>query len=189
MLYYQLTTEETLDALASTPEGLSRTVAKKRFEKYGANSIRIKGTPLWRKLIEPFADVFMLVLFIAAVLSILHHTPIDAVIIIGIMLVSAIIYYVQRFSTDRVLKSLQKHSTQDVSVRRDGKLRRIPAEQLVPGDILLLTEGEKVPADARLLEGAGVRVDEALLTGESEPITKTVDALKGEKQIYERSNL
>jgi Ca2+-transporting ATPase len=76
-----------------------------------------------------------------------------------------------------------------VSVRRDGKLRRIPAEQLVPGDILLLTEGEKVPADARLLEGAGVRVDEALLTGESEPITKTVDALKGEKQIYERSNL
>jgi Ca2+-transporting ATPase len=189
MLYYNKTTEQTLKGLETSESGLQAAESKRRLTKYGPNTIRLKGEPLWRKLIEPFADIFMLVLFIAAILSIIHHTPIDAIIIISIMLISAVIYYIQRFSTDRVLRSLQKHTAQTVSVIRDGKVHAIDSLRLVPGDIILLAEGEKVPADARLLEGSGVRVDEALLTGESEPIAKTVDALKGEKQIYERTNL
>lgn len=189
MLYYNKTVNATVKELGSSSQGLHPTEAKKRLAIHGPNTIRIKGEPLWKKLIEPFADVFMLVLFIAAALSIIHKTPIDAIIIIGIMLISAIIYYVQRFSTDRVLRSLRKHTSQMISVLRDNKIRSIDALQLVPGDIIILGEGEKVPADARLIQGSNVRIDEALLTGESEPITKTVDPLQGEKQIYEQSNL
>lgn len=189
MLYYNKTPTATLKKLGSSSNGLHPSEATKRLKLYGLNTIRVKGEPLWRKLIEPFADVFMLVLFIAAILSILHNTPIDAVIIISIMMISATIYYIQRFSTDRVLRSLQKHTAQAVSVVRDGKTRSIDSLKLVPGDIIILSEGEKVPADARLISGNNVRVDEALLTGESEPITKTTDALRGKKQIYEQSNL
>ena len=189
MLYYNKTTTATLKELDSSLHGLHPSEANRRLVTYGANTIRIKGEPLWRKLIEPFANIFMLVLFVAAALSILHNTIIDAVIIIGIMMISAIIYYVQRFSTDRVLRSLQKHTAQSVSVMRDGKVRTVDSLKLVPGDIIMLGEGEKVPADARLIDGSGVRIDEALLTGESEAITKTTEALRGEKQIYEQSNL
>lgn len=189
MLYYNKTTTATLKELETSLKGLHPIEVTKRFAIYGPNTIRIKGEPLWRKIIEPFANIFMLVLFIAAALSIVHHAAIDAIIIIGIMLISAIIYYVQRFSTDKVLRSLQKHTAQSVSVVRDGKVRTIDSLKLVPGDIIVLGEGEKVPADARLLDGSNVRIDEALLTGESEAITKTTDALRGEKQIYEQSNL
>ena len=189
MLYYNKTTTATLKELDSSLDGLHPSEANRRLVTYGANTIRIKGEPLWRKLIEPFANIFMLVLFVAAALSILHNTMIDAVIIIGIMMISAIIYYVQRFSTDRVLRSLQKHTAQSVSVMRDGKVCTIDSLKLVPGDIIMLGEGEKVPADARLIDGNNVRIDEALLTGESEAITKTTDALRGEKQVYEQSNL
>lgn len=189
MLYYNKTTQQTIKDLESSEQGLQPSEARKRLATYGPNAIKIKGDPLWRKLAEPFADVFMLVLFVAAVLSILHNTPVDAVIIFGIMLISAVIYYIQRFSTDRVLKSLQKHSLQRVSTIRGGKLFLIDSAELVPGDIIVLTEGEKVPADARMISGSNVRVDEALLTGESEAITKTTEALSGKKQIYEQSNL
>ncbi len=189
MPYYNQTVNQTLKQLKTSDRGLQSTEAKKRLSEYGPNTIRVKGQPLWRKIIEPFADVFMLVLFIAAVLSIIHNTPIDAAIIIGIIMISAVIYYIQRFSTDRVLRSLQKHTAQIVSVLRNGKISKVDSLKLVPGDVVALSEGEKVPADMRLLHGSGVRVDEALLTGESEPITKLTDVLKGEKQIYEQTNL
>ena len=189
MLYYNKTVNATLKDLKTSEQGLHPSEANKRLKVYGLNTIRIKTEPLWRKLIEPFANVFMLVLFVAAGLSILHNTPIDAIIIIAIMMISAIIYYVQRFSTDRILRSLQKHTAQQVSVLRDGKVRMIDTLKLVPGDIIMLSEGEKVPADARIIEARNIRVDEALLTGESEPISKTSEAIRGEKQVYDQNNL
>lgn len=189
MLYYNKTVSETLQDLSTTTDGLDDATVKTRLERYGHNTIRVKGEPLWRMIIEPFADVFMLVLFIAAVLSIIHRTPIDAVIIISIMLISAIVYYVQRFSTERVLRSLRKHSAQSVSVIRNGTTRSVDTLQLVPGDIIILAEGEKIPADTRLVDGKSVRVDESQLTGESEAVTKYTTALKGDKQIYEQENI
>ena len=189
MLSYNKSVTETLKELNTSKDGLSSKQVKQLQKEYGPNTIRVKGEPLWRKIVEPFANVFMLVLFIAAFLSILHNTPIDAIIIIGIMLISAITYYIQRFSTDRVLRSLRKQTSQAVSVVRGGETISLDTLKLVPGDIIVLTEGEKVPADARLINGTRIRADEALLTGESEPINKTTDALRGEKQIYEQSNL
>lgn len=189
MLYYNAPAEEVLDELHVSDEGLSKTEASERLRIYGPNSLKIKSDPLWRKIVEPFANVFMLVLFIAVIISILHHAYFDGIIISAIMLISATIYYIQRFSTERILRSLQKKSEQTVSVLRDNQATELSVEALVPGDIVTLEEGDKVPADLRLIHTDGVRVDEAQLTGESEPISKTVDAIDGAKEIYEQSNM
>jgi Ca2+-transporting ATPase len=189
MLYYNHSAQATLNDLDSSLRGLSNSEAEERLKIHGPNTIRVTGEPLWRKIIEPFANIFMLVLLVAAVISVLHGDVLDAIIVIAIMLVSASIYYVQRFSTERILRSLQKHTAQDVETLRDGHLIQIDTSMLVPGDIISLGEGDKVPADLRFLTGANVRIDESLLTGESVPIAKQADVLKGEKEIYERSNL
>ncbi len=189
MLYYNKSAIHTLKELETTAHGLSATDAEERLRIYGPNAIRVKGDPLWRKLFEPFRSVFMLVLFIAAVVSLLHGDVLDAVIIIVIISVSAMIYYIQRFSTERILRSLQKHTTQDVDVLRNGAIVSIDSSQLVPGDIFTLHEGDKIPADGRIIVSENARADEAQLTGESVPITKTVDELSGEKEIYEQTNM
>ena len=189
MLYYNKSINATLKELGSSPRGLHPSEVADRRRVYGPNSLKITGEPLWRKLVEPFANVFMAVLGLAAIISILHGDTLDAVIILVIMAASGAIYYVQRFSTERILRSLQRHSAQAVEVTRDGKTLTLDTTELVPGDIITLREGEKVPADARLIDGSSVRADESLLTGESVPISKTLDALAGEKQIYEQSNL
>jgi len=189
MLYYQRSIEATYAELQTGPEGLSRSEVQKRLEQYGPNAIRIKGEPLWRKLAEPFMNVFMLVLFIAVVISFFHHAVFDAIIILVIMLTSAIIYYVQRFSTERILRALQKHTAQRVEVIRGTETRYIDDSELVPGDIIQLNEGDKIPADIRLVNANTLRVDEAVLTGESAPMNKITDALDGSKEVYEQQNM
>lgn len=189
MLYYKKTAKQTLDELDVSEHGLSISDAAERLRIHGRNVIKVSGEPLWRKLIEPFANVFMLVLFIAAAISLFHGDVLDASIIGVIMAVSATIYYVQRFSTERILRTLQKRDAQFTETLRDGKPVRLDAELLVPGDVILLAEGEKIPTDARLLKTSSLRVDESQLTGESEPIGKQTDILKGTREVYERSNM
>lgn len=189
MLFYQQSSEDTLKELSSSLEGISRHEASERLKKYGPNEINLKGEPLWKKLVEPFASVFMAVLFVAVIISFWHHAVLDAIIILAIILTSATIYYVQRFSTERILRTLQKKTGRDVEVVRGGEAYSIDTSLLVPGDIVRLGEGDKVPADIRLTEADSLRTDEAMLTGESVPVSKNVDALKGKKEVYERSNL
>jgi Ca2+-transporting ATPase len=189
MLYYTKTVRQTLQELDASESGLSNTEAIERLRIYGHNSIKVAGQPLWRKLIEPFANVFMLVLFIAAAISLLHHDTIDATIIMVIMAVSAGIYYIQRFSTERILRSLQKHTTQSVEVIRDNKNITLDANLLVPGDVISLVEGEKIPADARVITARSLRIDESQLTGESLPINKQSGPLTDGLEVYEQSNM
>jgi Ca2+-transporting ATPase len=189
MLYYAKTVRQALKELDASENGLPASEAQERLRRFGPNAIRVAGEPLWRKLVEPFANVFMLVLFVAAGISLFHHATLDAAIIGVIMAASATIYYVQRFSTERILRSLQRHTTQRVQVQRDGKAVDIDSEQLVPGDIITLNEGEKIPADARLLVARSLRVDESQLTGESLPVNKQTEALAGDRETYEQSNM
>lgn len=189
MLYYNSSVHEVFEDKKSSEKGLSKTEAAERLRIYGKNQLRIKSEPLWRKLLEPFMNVFMLVLFIAVIISFWHHAYIDAIIILTIIAISAIIYYIQRFSTERILRSLQRRSEQDVSVLRDGIALELNAEMLVPGDIVTLEEGDKVPADMRFISGDNVRVDESMLTGESNPIAKSAEELSGEKEVYEQANM
>lgn len=189
MLYYTKTAKQALKELDVSESGLAVSEAAERLKIHGPNTIKVAGEPLWRKLIEPFANVFMLVLFIAAVISVIQGAILDGSIIITIMAASAVIYYVQRFSTERILRSLQKHDAHTVDVLRDNKSIELDASMLVPGDIITLDEGERVPADARLLEADSLRVDESQLTGESLPISKQISRLSGDKEVYERSNM
>jgi Ca2+-transporting ATPase len=189
MLYYTKTAEQALRDLDVSRSGLAVSEAAERLAIHGPNSVTVKGEPLWRKLIEPFANVFMLVLFIAAVISFLQQTWLDGTIIATIMAVSAIIYYIQRFSTERILRSLQRHDPQTVDVLRDGRTVKLDASQLVPGDVITLGEGDKVPADTRLIDSNSLRVDESQLTGESLPISKQTEKLPDDKEVYEQSNM
>jgi len=134
-------------------------------------------------------DIFSLVLIVATVVSLINNEVIDAVIITVILAISAVIFYVQRFSTDRVLRSLSRRDAQKIDVLRAGKVTAVDSSQLVPGDIVNLSEGEKVPADIRLIKTANLRVDEAQLTGESVPISKNIEVLDGKKEIYEQTNM
>lgn len=189
MDFHTITAEKSLEELQSSREGLAPSEISARQQQYGKNVLTVKGEPLWRKLIVPFANIFMLVLFVAVAVSLWHHEYVDAAIISAIMLINAVIYYVQRFSTERILRALQQQNRHIVDVRRDDKVSQIDASELVPGDIVLLDEGEKIPADCRLIETASLRVDESQLTGESLPIEKTTDELGENKEIYERTNM
>ncbi len=189
MLFYQTSPEDTLSHLSSSPEGLYKPKAAALLKKHGPNEIILKGEPLWRKLVEPFANIFMAVLFLAVLISLWHHAAFDAIIILVIMMASALIYYVQRFSTERILRSLQKKHAQKVTVLRHGEPFTVDAMMLVPGDVIRLSEGDKVPADIRILIADSLRADEAVLTGESIPVSKSVPALSGKKEIYEQKNM
>lgn len=189
MDYYTKTTTKCLEELQSSPRGLSATEVNERQREYGLNAIIVKGEPLWKKIIEPFADIFMVVLFVAAAMSLWHGEHIDAIIIAAIILISAVIYYVQRFSTERILKTLQKKTNDRTDVIRDGEVVQLDTVQLVPGDVIVLDEGEKVPADCRLLETVSLRVDESQLTGESLPVSKQTEPVSEDRELYERTNM
>lgn len=189
MDFYTKTTESTLAELAADEHGLTNAEAAERQKRYGRNVVKVKGEPLWRKLIEPFADVFMAVLAVAVVISVVEDAVFDAAVIGFVMLANAAIYYVQRFSTERVLRSLNKHNPLQTEVLRGGEHETLDASELVPGDVVLLHEGDKIPADCRLLAVNSVRVDESQLTGESLPVEKQTKPLPQDTQIYERSNM
>lgn len=189
MSFYHVSIETAYKNLNTSPDGLSKREAARRIDQYGPNALKIKRDPIWTILVEPFRNVFMLVLFIAAVVSFAHGAIFDGAIILFIMLVSAVIYYVQRFSTDRILRSLQQHTEQQVDVIRAGKTISIEVSDLVPGDIIRLGEGDKIPADIRLAQADALRSDESVLTGESVPVSKSVLTLSKNKEVYEQTNI
>ncbi len=189
MPYYTKTVHETIAELDSSLNGLSQIEATERLEQFGPNTIVVKGEPFWRKVIEPFRSIFMGVLFVAAFISVLHQAYFDAIIILVIVGASAVIYYIQSFSTERILRSLQKHVRLQIKVYRKNVGEYIDTTQLVPGDVIVLEEGDKVPADARLIEVRSFRVDESQLTGESLPIEKSIEPLGDEQETYEQVNM
>jgi P-type Ca2+ transporter type 2C len=187
--FYKKHIDETLESLQTFREGLTGAEVIRRLQVYGPNKIKIKSQSNWLKILEPFRSVFMLILGIAVIVSLIADEFIDAGIIAFIIMVTACIYYVQRFSADRVLRALEKHDQQFIEVLRDGVTTTVDAEELAPGDIINLYEGQKVPADARVIHGENVRSDEAMLTGESLPVTKNSRPLEETKQVYEQSNM
>ncbi len=189
MQFYRVDSEKVVRELGVTDKGLTHDEVKRRQQQYGLNQIIVKGTPLWKKIIEPFANAFMIVLIVAAGISIWHHDYIDAGIIAAIVIISAIITWVQQYSTEKVLRSLRDKTVEMTDVIRAGRTVNISAEQLVPGDIILLSEGQKIPADARLITVSSLRVDESQLTGESLPISKQTQPLRTESQVYEQTNM
>ena len=189
MIWYKEKTEQLFEILETSNKGLSQAEASSRIKKYGENQLVIKKESIWKIILEPFKSVFVAVLVVAALVSLLSHESLDAVIISVIIMVNACIFYSQQYATTRVLRSLKKHSIQQVRVLRNGEETSISSVYLVPGDIIALNEGERVPADARIIHTDSLQVNEASLTGESVPVHKHASTLEVTKQIYEQDNM
>ncbi len=190
MLYYNHSVKDSLiDQRTDAETGLTSKEIKKRRAKYGENTLNIQTTPLWKKLIEPFTDLFMIILLIALGLSIIQQSWTEVIVIALDMILDVAVFYIQRFSTERVLNSLKEKTVQQITAVRNGTEVEIDASELVPGDIVILHEGDRIPADGRIINESGLLTNESMLTGESEAIAKDAKAISGKKKVYEQRNM
>ncbi|MGB9740193.1 MAG: cation-translocating P-type ATPase [Candidatus Bathyarchaeia archaeon] len=188
--WHAMEIEETLKALNAKENGLSQEEVQKRLQEYGPNELKKeKGISPIRLFLEQFADILIIILLIATGLSIYLGEITDAIVIIAIVLACAILGFVEEYRSEKALEALKKMTAPTAMVLRDGKEVKVQASEIVPGDIILLYTGDKVPADARLIEAINLKMDEAPLTGESTPVNKTVDPLPEETGIPERRNI
>ena len=158
---------------AAPVSGLTDSEARKRLDRYGPNVVADRGgRSAWRALLAQFTGVLTLVLFAAAVLSVFLGDLLDAGAILAIVVLNAALGFFQEHRAEQSMAALKRMAAPVVRVRRDGRVQEISARALVPGDVVLLETGNVVPADARLLQGTTLRVQEAALTGESEAVEK-----------------
>jgi Ca2+-transporting ATPase len=188
-LFYKQTLEEIYIHFQSTEVGLSSDEAKTRLNSYGPNQLDLRKDSIWKIIIEPFRSVFVAVLLFAALVSIFSHEPIDAIVVLAIVVLNAIIFYTQHYATTRVVRGLKKHSIQKVSVYRDGVIIEVSSVDLVPGDAFIVNEGERIPADARIINCDNLQLNESSLTGESTPVHKISKTLNEALEIYEQRNM
>ena len=182
--------EEALAQLGASARGLSEDDARRRLERHGPNRLREKPPrPAWLKFFDQFKDMLVLVLIGAAALAGAIGDIKDAVVILVVIVFNACLGFYQEYRAEATLAALKKMLAQHARVRRGGEALEIPAEELVPGDIVLLEAGDRIPADARVLAAHNAEVAEAALTGESHAVGKHADALTpGEHPLAERFN-
>jgi Ca2+-transporting ATPase len=176
--WYQLGVEEALKEQASTLNGLAVGESQRRLQEFGPNELREgkRITPLGI-LLAQFKDFMILVLIAAAIISGFLGDIIDTIAIIAIVIINAIIGFVQEYRAEKAMQALKKMSAASAKVLRDGAVHQIPGSEIVPGDVVLVEAGDIIPADLRLVESVQLKVNEASLTGESVPVEKTTDAL------------
>lgn len=192
MEWYQKSAEAVEQELKTNREtGLVSTDVPKRLESYGLNKLEeAKRVPLSTKLLNQIKDPLVLILIAAAVLSALTDSAIEALIIIAIVILNAILSIYQEGKAEDSVAALQKMSSPNAKVLRDGKPVSVKAEELVPGDVVLLETGDIVPADLRLFESSNLQIDESSFTGESVAAEKDANALfSDERGIGDRENL
>ena len=170
--------------------GLSTDEVKRRLQEYGPNSFpEAKPDSLFILIINQFKSPLIYVLFVAALITIILQEWFDTIIIFAVVIFNAIIGSIQEGKTQKIITSLAKLLKTESIVIRNGQEEVIPDQELVPGDIILLQEGMRVPADVRLFQAHALNVDEAVLTGESKPVHKTYHQLSKELRIYEQHNI
>ncbi len=188
--WYALKTEEALEELRVDEKGLTQEEAQKRLTQYGLNELKKeKGKSPIKLFLSQFADVLIIILLIATGLSLVVGEMVDALIILAIVIASAALGFTQEYRSEKAVEALKRMAAPTAIALRNGKEERIPANQLVPGDIILLYTGDKIPADARLLEAHCLKVDEAALTGESAPVDKATHPLAENTPLNDRRNM
>jgi len=188
--WHHLSQEEAFKALNSRRSGLSSVEVRERLIKYGPNKLKgKKKTPPVLVFLRQFISPLIYVLVIAVIISVIVGHFIDAGVIAGVLIFNAVIGFIQERRAEAAMEALIKMAAPRAKVRRDGKIESLPASGIVPGDIVLLETGDKVPADARLVEASNLKVNEAALTGESVAVDKHTKALSGEVPVAERKNL
>ncbi|MCU0499226.1 MAG: cation-translocating P-type ATPase [Anaerolineae bacterium] len=189
--FYQLDTTESLKQLQSDPhQGLSASVAQQRLTEYGRNELpRGERHQLLKLIISQFKNIMVIILILAALISALVGDPKDVIVILVIVVLNAALGTYQEYRAEQALAALSAMQVPQVRVRRDGEVRQVSAEQLVPGDLVLLQEGDRIPADGRLILIKNLQIEEAALTGESHPVEKTLPAIDREVGIGDRKNM
>jgi len=188
--WYRREAEDALSAFESGRDGLAPPEAQKRFGRYGANELaEKKGVSPWSLFLQQFKSFLIIILLIAVVLSAILGEVADAVIIGIIILFASGLGFVQEYRAERAMEALKRMAAPTASVRRGGKEAEIPARELVPGDIIILRTGDKIAADARLIEAVNLKTSEAALTGESTPVEKKGSVIKGRAPVGDRGNM
>ena len=174
-------------------DGLSSSEVAKRKEKYGANALQeSKKETLLVKFLKEFADVLIIILLVAAVISLIVDPAewVDSLVIFVVVMLNAILGVVQESKAEKSLEALKKMSSPECKVIRGGKVDKVPSSDLVVGDIVLIEAGDYIPADARLIDAVNLQVDESALTGESVPVLKNTDKIEGEvTALGDRKNM
>lgn len=182
--WFSQSPEAVIRTLEASPLGLTDVEAKRRLKKYGPNTLpESDGESLFTLFIKEFQSPLIYVLIVAAVIMLFLHETTDSLIVFAVLLLNAIIGTIQEGKANNTLRALRHLSQTRATVLRSGQQRVIPDTELVPGDIIFLNEGEKIPADARIIESFNLTVNESSLTGESLPVHK-VENFLGQKQPY-----
>lgn len=188
--YYNFSAEDVIKALESMKEGLGPREAEERLEKYGWNELleKKKDNPIF-VLLRQFKSFLIIILIIAAVVSFYLGEAVDAIVIILIVLMAGILGFIQEYRAEKSIEALKEMAAPIAKVLREGRIMEVPSRNLVPGDIIQLAPGDKVPADGRIIESFELKVNESSLTGESAAVAKNNQTISGEAALSERNNM
>ena len=195
---YRQPVDEALAVLATDAQlGLSEEEARARLEKYGKNELTVEEpVPAWRKFVAQFQDVLVILLLIATLISAAlwlyereSALPYEAIAILAVVLLNAVMGYVQQSRAEQAVAALRQMSAAHANVIRDGARQSIAATEVVPGDIILIEEGDTAPADSRLIQSTALQTAEAALTGESLPVSKDSVPITEEVGVGDRHNM
>jgi magnesium-transporting ATPase (P-type) len=177
--------EEAVEALATDPDrGLSKDEVEERLDRYGANTIESgEVDPWWRILLRQFLDPLIYILILAGLVTLYFQDYIDSAVIFAAVVINGTIGFVQEYRARKAITSLAEMSAPRAHLLRDGRKVDVPTDEVVPGDIVRLSSGARVPADIRLLKARDLRVDESALTGESEAVQKQADPVADERAV------
>ncbi|NCC22181.1 MAG: HAD family hydrolase [Alphaproteobacteria bacterium] len=186
--WHTLSREQALETVGSGEKGLSEEQARERLAEHGPNKLpepKRRGPPA--RFFSQFNNVLIYVLLLCALITALLGHLVDAGVIFGVVIVNAIIGYLQEGKAEKAMESIRQMLAPTANVLRGGRRRAVPGEELVPGDIVVLEAGDKIPADLRILKAHGFSVQEAILTGESVPVEKTAKHVAGDVPLGDRS--
>lgn len=187
--YWARPADEVLSALDTTAAGLSAQAAAARLAQFGPNSVSATSVRPWLQLLlSRFSSPLVVILVIAAVVSLLVREWLDAWIVLGIVLLTAVLSFIQEYRASVAIEALRRRVTVTATVLRDGALATVPSDQIVPGDIIELSAGALVPADARVLEARNCYLNQAMLTGETLPVEKAPGVCEAASSLAARSN-
>ena len=188
--WHAMKIEDVLSALHTGEQGLSREEAGQRFEEYGPNELpRKEGPGYLKRFVNQFRNVLIFILLIAALFTAFLGEWTDAAVILAVVIINAAVGYVQEGKAEQALESIRAMLSVSTVVRRDGKEREIGVDELVPGDVVLLKSGDRVPADLRILKSRNAQVEEAALTGESQPANKQTSPVEKYASLGDRKSM
>jgi len=172
-MIHSLSIQEVYSTLQSNPNGLSQVEAGNRLQRFGPNVIRkIKGKPLWIRFLANFTHLLAILLWVGGIVGFMAQMPQLGIAIWMVNLINGAFSFWQEFKAEKATEALRKLLPSYTRVLRDGTEQRILAEELVPGDIMLIAEGDRISADGRLVKESELRVDQSTLSGESHPVRK-----------------